>query len=70
MTTLKDFQNADGTYNGVALMSKVTDLSQAEIAWSFERMKHLLHVEKKTRSEAVAILKTECASRPWESSSD
>lgn len=66
MAALKQFQNADGTYNGVAVMAAATGLSAAEIKWSFDRMKHLLHVEKKTKAEAVDILREECRSKPWE----
>lgn len=63
---MQQFQNADGTYNGVALMAKATGLSAAEIKWSFDRMKHLLHVDKKSKTEAVTILREECRTRPWE----
>lgn len=59
------FKNADGTYNGVALFSEMTGLSQAEIRWTFDRLKHLLHVEKLSKADAVAQIRQEAAAKPW-----
>lgn len=67
MPTIKQFQNSDGTYNGVALMSAVTGLSQAEIKWTFDRVKYLKQVEGKSKAEIAAILREECRATPWES---
>ncbi len=64
---MKQFLNPDGkTYDGVRLMAAATGLSAAEIKWSFDRIKQLMHVEGKSKTEAVAILKTESAAKPWE----
>lgn len=61
--------NKDGTINGVTLFSELSGLSQSEIRWMFERMKYLLHVEKRSKDEAKAIVKQEAKSRPWENGS-
>ena len=60
------YKNSDGeTYNGVAMMSELTGLSQEEIMWTANRIKQLIHQESKTKDEAVAIVKEECKSKPW-----
>jgi hypothetical protein len=60
------YRNPDGTYNGVKVMAALSGLSEAEVAWTFNRLKHLLHVEKKSADEAKAIVAEECKSKPWE----
>lgn len=52
-------RNIDGTYNGVTLMSEISGLSQAEIRWTWERLRHLMHVDGKSKDEA----KTGCLTR-------
>jgi hypothetical protein len=60
------YKNSDGkSYNGVAMMSELTGLSQEEIAWTANRIKQLIHQEGKTKFEAVAIVKEEGKSKPW-----
>ena len=60
------YKNSDGeTYNGVAMMSELTGLSQEEIMWTANRIKQLIHQEGKTKDEAVAIVKEEGKSKPW-----
>lgn len=59
-------RNPDGkTYNGVALLSELSGLTQAEIAWTANRLKHLIQVEKKSKAEAKEIVKRESRSFPW-----
>ena len=60
-------RNPDGTYNGVTAMAELSGLSAAEIRWTFERLKHLIHAEGKDKEAAKEIVKTESAGRPWES---
>ena len=59
------FRNPNGTVNGVDAFSAVTGLSGAEIRWTFERLKHLLHVEKRTKEGAKRIVSEEAKSTPW-----
>lgn len=59
------FRNPDGTYNGEKLFSKITRLGEDEIAWTFERLKYLIHVKKMTSNEAKAIVAEEAKSKPW-----
>jgi hypothetical protein len=60
------YKNIDGkTYNGVAMMSELTGISQEEIAWTATRIKQLIHQEGKTKDEAVAIVREEGKSKPW-----
>lgn len=61
-----EFSNGDGTYNGVALLSRISGLSMAEVYWTANRLKHLLKVEKRTKDEAKSIVREEAKSRPWE----
>lgn len=63
---MEKHRNPDGTYNGVAVMSEMTGLSPAEIRWTFERIKHLIHAEGKDKEAAKAIVKAECVNKPWE----
>lgn len=62
-----DCRNQDGTTNGVKLMARLSGLSEAEIAWTWNRMKEL-RGQGMSADEAKAQIKTECASRPWEQS--
>ena len=54
------------TYNGVRLMSDLSGLSQMEIRWTFDRLKQLMTGEGKSKEKAMAIVKDEGKSRPWE----
>jgi hypothetical protein len=63
---VEKYKNSDGkTYNGVAMMSELTGLSQEEIAWIASRIQQLIHQEGKTKDEAAAIVKEESKSKPW-----
>lgn len=59
-------RNSDGTYNGITLMAEISGLSQAEIRWTWERLRHLMHVEGRTKDEAKSIVRDEARARPWE----
>jgi hypothetical protein len=59
------WRNADGTYNGTRMLSEVSGLSEAEIRWTFDRLKHLMHVDKLSKSEAKARVSEEAKSQPW-----
>lgn len=63
---MEKHRNADGTYNGVAVMAEMTGLGEIEVRWVFQRIKQLIRVEGKTRAEAVAMVKAESVDRPWE----
>jgi TRAP-type C4-dicarboxylate transport system permease large subunit len=60
------FRNPDGTYDGIKMLAAMSGLSEAEVAWTAKRLKHLMHVEKKTKEEAKAVVAQESKSRPWE----
>src|SRR3546814_18368211 len=53
-------QNPDGTWNGAGVFAEITGLSQAEVQWTFDRLKHLMIVERR-RSEERRVGK-ECVS--------
>jgi len=59
------YRNADGTWNGVAVMAAVSGLSEDEVAWTFNRIRNLMHHEKHTKDGALAIVREEAKSRPW-----
>lgn len=59
-----DFRNPDGTYNGVKMFASMSGLSEAEIQWTFLRIK-ALYAEGKTKQEAKAIVASEAKSKPW-----
>jgi hypothetical protein len=59
------FKNANGTYNGVAMLAELSGLPYAEVAWSADRLKQLMTVEGKSKEVAVAIVKEEGKSKPW-----
>jgi len=63
---LDEFKNADGTYNGVAFLAALSGLSEVEIKWTADRLKQLMHVEKKSKEEATGIVKEEAKTKPWE----
>lgn len=62
-------RNPDGTYHLGRVFESLTNgkISSAEIMWMANRLKHLMHVEKKTKDEAKAIVKEEARTKPWES---
>ena len=60
------FRNPNGTYDGAAMLSAASGISRDEIMWTFERLKHLMHVEGKSKDEAKAIVADEGRSKPWE----
>lgn len=60
------YKNPDGSYNGIAILADLSGLSEAEIRWTAERLRHLMRVEGKTPEEAKAIVRVEAADRPWE----
>jgi phage I-like protein len=66
MDTFAPWKNPNGTYNGVEMLAAVSGLSPKEVRWMADRLKHLLHVEKRSKDEAKAIVKAEAKSKPWE----
>lgn len=64
--SFEQYRNPNGTYNGVKAMSDLSGLSEAEVLWTFNRIKHLIQVDKMPRLEAVAKVKEEGKSKPWE----
>lgn len=59
------WKNPNGTYNGVQMLADISGLSPAEVQWTANRFKHLLHVEKRSKIEAKAIVNAESANKPW-----
>lgn len=59
------FANGDGTYNGVKALAAWSGLSEEEVAWTANRMKQLVGVEKLTADQAKAIVKAEAKEQPW-----
>lgn len=62
---LGSHRNADGTYNGVSLFAALTGLSQAEIRWTWDRMRDLVK-SGCTGAQAKEIIKEEAKAKPWE----
>lgn len=60
----KKHQNPDGTYNGVTYMAEMSGLSEAEIQWTWNRMKEL-RAEGRSKDEVRRIVRDEARSRPW-----
>lgn len=58
------FRNPDGTYNGIKALAQISGLSEAEIAWTADRLRALLKAGK-SKDEAKAIVRAEAVSRPW-----
>jgi hypothetical protein len=65
MSELK-FRNPDGTWNGINVMSAMTGLSTAEVEWTAKRLIDLMHHQKRSREEALAIVREEAKTKPWE----
>lgn len=59
------YANGDGTYNGAKMLAEISGLSEAEIVWTFNRMKHLTQVEGHHKAYAKGIVKAEAKSKPW-----
>lgn len=57
--------NPDGTINGITYMAELSGLDPREIKWMWGRMRHLIHVEKRSMEDAKAMLRAEAASKPW-----
>ena len=62
---IAQFRNQDGTYDGVAALASLTGLSYAEVAWSAQRIKHLLTTTNLSRQEVVKQVRKEAESKPW-----
>lgn len=60
------YRNENGTVNGAAFFADVTGISQAEIMWTFNRLKEL-KAAGHSKEEMTRIVADECKSRPWES---
>ena len=60
------YQSSNGNYDGAAMLSDLSGLSKNEIRWTFDRLRHLIHVEGKTKEAAKVIVKNEAVNRPWE----
>ncbi len=65
-TKRSDFRNPDGTYDGVAFMAAISGLSTAEVKWTFDRLRHLMVIEKRDKEDAKAIVWEEVKTKPWE----
>ena len=65
MPAFDTWKNPNGTYNGAQMLADLSGLSLAEVQWTANRFKHLLHVEKRSKDEAKAIVKAKCANKPW-----
>lgn len=63
---MNEFRNPNGTYNGVAMLAKLSGLPEKEIAWTAARIKQLMAVEGKPKSEALSILREEAKAKPWD----
>lgn len=57
--------NGDGTYNGAALLARLTGLSYAECAWTARRLLHLMRVEGMPKADALELVKREAADKTW-----
>lgn len=60
------FKNPDGTYNGAKALSAASGLPEGEILWTFNRLKHLMTADGKSKDEAKAIVREEAKCKPWE----
>jgi hypothetical protein len=58
--------NPNGTVNGVKFFAALTGTSEAEIEWTWQRLKHLIRAEGKDEAEAKRIVKEEAGAKPWE----
>lgn len=63
--TFGDHRNANGTYNGVAIFAEITGLPEAEILWTFNRLKSLMS-DGASKDEAKRIVTEEARQKPWE----
>lgn len=63
----EQFRNpGSNTFNGVKAMAAWSGLTEAEVAWTAARIKELIAAGK-SRQEAVAIVRAEGKTKPWES---
>lgn len=59
------FKNKDGTYDGAKALAAWSGLSYEEVTWTAKRIKQLMHEEKKSKEEALKIVKEEGKLKPW-----
>lgn len=57
-------QNPDGTWDGIAVMCRLSGLSRAEVEWTWARVQ-TLNSQGYTRKEALAKIRAERESSPW-----
>jgi len=65
---IERWANGDGTYNGVAMLGELAGIPADEVAWMVTRMKQLIRINGKSAAEAMAIVKEEAKSHPWQKS--
>jgi len=52
------------TYNGAKMLADLSGLSEAEVQWTFDRIKQLKK-EGKSKQEAIDIVALESKNKPW-----
>lgn len=57
--------NGDGTYNGAAMLARLTGLPYEEVAWTAKRLQQLMREVGLPKAQAIAQVKAEAASKPW-----
>jgi hypothetical protein len=62
---IEKFKNANGTYDGAAMLAELSGIPYAEVKWTAARMKHLMTVEGKSKEDTKDIVTKERISKPW-----
>lgn len=60
------YRNPNGTYDGVAMLSDLSGIPRAEVEWTAGRLSQLIARENRPKAEALAMVKEEVKSKPWE----
>ena len=64
MSSIADFRNPDGTYDGAGVMAAISGIPKEEVVWMWKHTSALL-VQGVPKTEVTRIVKQEAAMKPW-----
>ena len=62
---MSKYRNDDGSYNGARELADMSGISEAEVLWTFTRLRHYLVTERLSKDEARRRVAEEAKARPW-----
>lgn len=64
MSTIRHCRNSDGSWSGAATMAAITNLTEEEVRWTWDRLSLMLQGGM-DRYDAMALIKEQAKEQPW-----